>query len=279
VYVALVRTSLGHRFDNTALLGAQLQKGRAADIGFLSHVTAVNFTIVLLIIAAVGVIRGRPWLGVTAAISALVAVLGTDVLKNDILSRPILVLSDTYYRPNTYPSGHTATAVACALALVVVSAPAWRGITAVVAGSIGWIIAADVQTVGWHRPSDAIGAAFVAFAVVAVGAAVLAIARPVGSGRRIAHLPSFIALAAVWIYNAAVSSVNAARVLHYLAQHAEIKRPSIAVQNDAYQFSVHLTVTVVVTLLAALLVLLGPFDLDARRRWWRRSATQLPGRG
>lgn len=274
IYLLLVRTSLGHRFENAALLGSQRQAGRTADLGFLSHVTAVNFTIVLVLIALFGALRRRPWLGLTAAGCALLSVVGTDILKDDILTRPVLVLSDTYYRPNTFPSGHTATAVACALALVSVSPPAWRGITAVVAGSIGWIIAADVQAVGWHRPSDAIGAALVSFAVVAVGTAILARLRPVSTGRRIGHIPSFLALGAVWAYNAAVAGLNAARVLRYLHSHADIARPTIPVQTDAYQFSVHLTVTIVVTLLAALLLLLGRFDLDARRA--RSTARRTP---
>jgi membrane-associated phospholipid phosphatase len=266
IYLLLVRTSLGHRFDDAALLGSRLQANRSADVGFLNHVTAANFTIVVLAIAAFGLVRRKPWLGITAAACALIAVIGTDVLKDDILTRPILVRGDTYYTPNTFPSGHTATAVACALALVIVSPPAWRGITAVLAGSIGWIIAADVQTVGWHRPSDALGAALVSFAVVAVGAALLARIRPVTTGRRIGHIPSFLALGAVWVYNVAVSILNAARVLRYLHSHADIAKPTLTVQNDAFQFGVHLTVALVVTLLAALLLLLGPYDLDGRRR-------------
>jgi hypothetical protein len=265
IYLLLVQTSLGHRFDDAALRGSSLQVDRSADIGFLNHVTAANFLIVLLVIAGFGLVRRRIWLGLTAAGCALAAVVGTDLLKDHVLTRPILVLSDTYYTPNTFPSGHTATAVACALALVIVSPPAWRGITAVVAGSIGWIIAADVQTVGWHRPSDALGAALLCFAVVALGAAFLARVRPVSTGRRIGHLPSFLALGAVWIYNAAVAALNAVRVLRYLHAHADIAKPTLTVQNDAYQFGVHLTVAVVVTLLAALLVLLGPYDLDARK--------------
>ena len=34
--------------------------------------------------------------------------------------------------------------------------------------------------------------------------------RPVTTGRRIGHLPSFLALGAVWLYNLAVAALNAA---------------------------------------------------------------------
>jgi hypothetical protein len=51
-------------------------------------------------------------------------------------------------------------------------------------------------------------------------------------------------------------------VLRFLIDHSDTLSPTPAVLNDAYHFSIYLTVLVVVTLLAALLVLLGSYDLD-----------------
>jgi len=264
VYVLLVHTSLGQRFDNAALLGSheQLNSTRLLDQSILRRITADSFAVVLAILVGIGLLRRRPRLGVGVAVAAAAAVIGTDLLRRVVLDRPQLVHSDGFFPLNTFPSGHTATAISCALALVVVSPPAWRGISAVVAGSYACFTAAGVQTAGWHRPSDAIGAALIGFAAVAIVAALVAERRPVGSGRRIGHVPAFVILAVVWLAAGGLSVINAARVLRFLANHADTFSPTPAILNDAYQFSVNLTVAVVVSLLAALLILLGPADLD-----------------
>jgi membrane-associated phospholipid phosphatase len=264
VYFLAVHTSLCHRFDNAALLGSRQQQTstRANDISALQRITADSFAVVLLILVALGMLRRRPRLGIAVALAAGVAVVLTDLLRRFLLHRPSLVHSDTIYPANTFPSGHTATAIACALALVVVSAPAWRGLAAVLAGSYAGFTAAAVQTAGWHRPSDAIGAAFLSFAAVAVVAAILAAWRPIGSGQRPGHLLSFGVLGVAWVVAGALSGLNAARVLRFLVDHSDTLSPTPAVLNDAYHFSIYLTVLVVVTLLAALLIMLGAYDLD-----------------
>jgi hypothetical protein len=155
------------------------------------------------------------------------------------------------------------------LALVVVSPPAWRGVAAVAAGSYAWVTASAVQSAGWHRASDAIGAAFLAFAVMALAIALLA-TRRIRTGTRVTHVPALLILGGVWIYAALRSAVNAARVLHYLAENSSALTPSTVVLNEAYQFSISLTVVVVVSLLIALLLMLSNYDLDAPRS--RRAA-------
>jgi membrane-associated phospholipid phosphatase len=264
VYVLGVHTSLGQRFDNAALLGSHEQHAstRTNDTALLERITADSFAVVLLLLVTLGIARRRPRLGIGVALAAGGAVVTTDLLRRVVLDRPLLVHSDLFYTANTFPSGHTAAAIACALALVVVSPPAWRGLAAVVAGSYAGFTAAAVQTVGWHRPSDAIGAAFLSFAAVTVVAAALARWRPSGSGRGSGHKPAFALLALIWLVAGALGSVNAARVLRFLANHSDSLSPTPAIMNDAYQFSVNLTIVVVATLLAALLALLGPYDLD-----------------
>jgi membrane-associated phospholipid phosphatase len=264
IYLVAVHTSLGQRFDNAALLGSQQQQlsTRTSDSSILERITADSLAVVLLAIAGLGVIRRRPRLGIGVAVTAGVAVVLTDLLRKVLLDRPFLVHSDVFYRANTFPSGHTATAIGCALALVLVCPPAWRGWAAVLAGSYAGFTAAAVQTVGWHRPSDAIGAAFLSFAAVTAVAAVLARWRPIGSGRRSGHPLAFGILGLVWVVAVALSSLNAARVLRFLADHSDSLNPTPAILNDAYQFSINLTIVVVATLLAAMLAILGPYDLD-----------------
>jgi hypothetical protein len=263
-YLLLVHTSLGQRFDNAALRGAtqQATSTRLGDISRLRRITADSFAIVLLAIVGFGWLRRRPRLGISVAVAAGVTVIVTDLLRIHLLSRPHLVASDAVNPANTFPSGHTATAVTCALALVVVAPPAWRGICAVLAGSYAWVTAAAVQTAGWHRPSDAIGAAFLGFAAVALVAALVSAKRPTGTGRRLGHVPAFVVLAVVWLVTAAIAVRSMIRVLHYLSAHPDSAGLTSGVLDDAYHFSVNLTIMVVVSLIAAMLVLLGRHDLD-----------------
>lgn len=264
VFVLMVHTALGHRFDNAALLGSheQLASTRLLDISILRRITADSFAVVLALLVAFGIARRRPRLGIGVALGAGVAVVVTDLLRKVLLHRPDLVRSDSVYPGNTFPSGHTATAVACALALVVVAPPAWRGLAAVLGGSYACFTAAAVQTASWHRPSDAIGAALLAFAAIALVAAVIAARRPVRIRQRVTHLPVLVLLAVGWAAAGALAAWHAAQVLHFLATHADSFAPTPAVLNDAYQFSVDLTIVVVVSLVAALLTLLGTADLD-----------------
>jgi hypothetical protein len=267
-YLLLVRTRLGQRFDNAALIGSQQQSlsSRLRDYYFLEHIRAGTFAAVLIVIAVYGVVRRRPRAGLAMAGAAFLAVVCTDLAKNQILTRPFLVPSDAIRQNNTFPSGHTATAIGCALALVVLSPPIIRGLVALLAGSYSWIVAADVQTAGWHRPSDAIGASLLAFATIAVCAAVVCWRRPLGEGRRSAHWVAFPVLGVVGVLSAVLSAVNASRGLAILVKTRDSPNPlTPAVLNDAYLFSVNLTVFVVVCLLISLLLVLGKHDLDQPR--------------
>jgi membrane-associated phospholipid phosphatase len=259
-----VHTSFGHRLDNAALIGANQQhlRTRNHDISILERITGDSFAVVLLALVAFGLARRRPRLGLGVAIAAGGSLVLTELLRKHILHRAYLVHSDTVYPLNTFPSGHTTAAIACALALVVVSPPAWRGISAIVAGSYAGFTAAAVQTAGWHRPSDAIGSAFLSFAAITLVAAIIAAWRPVGSGRRYGHPLAFGVLAVVGVVAGALTALNGLRVLRFLLDHTEAYNPTPAILNDAYHFSVNLTILVVVALLAALLLLLGPNDLD-----------------
>ncbi|HWB67849.1 MAG TPA: phosphatase PAP2 family protein [Mycobacteriales bacterium] len=266
-YVIFVRTGLGQRVDNAALAGSlhQLPQTRMEDASLLRRISADSFALVLVVIAVIGLLRRRPRLGIGVAVAAGVAVIVTDLLKSDILTRPFLSTTDGLLPVNSFPSGHTATAIACALALVVVTPPRWRGLAAVVAGTYAWLIAAWVQTAGWHRLSDAIGAAFIAFSAVALIAALVAVWRPVGTVSSARQWPAQLVLGLIWLGAVGYFGWYAAKVLHFLSVHSDATALTPAVQNDAYQISLSLTVAIVVSLLMALLALLGRCDLDQPR--------------
>jgi membrane-associated phospholipid phosphatase len=267
-YLVMVRTSLGQRVDNAAFNGARAQDGTAlqtTDTDLLRRITADSLAFVLLVLVALGAVRRRLALGLGGAFAAGVAVVGTHLLKNEILTRPDLVAGGARLAGNTFPSGHTATAVACAMALVLVAPPRGRGLAAVVAGAYGWVTAAQVQTAGWHRPSDAIGAAFLAFASVTAVAALLAARRPVQwrPGRQ-----PWLALALlglVGVVDGVVCLRTLFGVLRYLHAHAIGVPVSGGISHDAYITGLTVTIAVVVVLLILLVALLGRADFGGGR--------------
>jgi membrane-associated phospholipid phosphatase len=264
----MIRTVLGQRFDRAASLGA-LGESRGvvtANEDVLQRITTDSLAAVLVVLVVIGLGRRRPLLGIGAAFAAGVAVVVTDVLKVHVLTQPNLIGMGSI---NTFPSGHTASAVACAMALVLVSPPRFRGAAAVVAGGYGWVTAAQVQTAGWHKPSDAIGAAFLALAAVTAVAGLLARYRPVErprvgptpAGRWQRWPPAILRVVAVIAgLGTAGGLVDA---LTYVARHPEVDQ-SPAIWHAAYLTGLALTVGIVVLLLMVLLALLGGFELDGR---------------
>jgi membrane-associated phospholipid phosphatase len=266
-YLLMVRTALGQRFDHAAFLGAsELNPGIAgADRRALQSITADSLAVVLVVIVIAGFLRRRLWLGVAAAAAAGLTVVVVDLLKDDILTRPYLT-PQVPAAANTFPSGHTATAVACAMAIVLVSPPRLRGLAAVVAGAYGWITAVQVQTAVWHRPSDAIGAAFLAFAAITGVAAILAWWRPVPrqvGGRHWIAQAVLGLVAAFALVGAAWGLID---VVRYLRLHDLYGASAAATRHEAYQTGAAITVLVVAGLLMALLALIGRYDLGRRVR-------------
>jgi membrane-associated phospholipid phosphatase len=259
-YVLMIRTSLGRRFDRAAYLGIPGQTPTVTKVTntLLQQITAYSLVLVLLILVAIGVLRRRPLLGIGAAFAAGIAVVLTDLSKAHVFSR-------SPSASVTFPSGHTATAVACAMALVFVSRPAWRGIAAVVAGSYGWITAAQVELAGWHRPSDAIGGACVAFGSVSAVAGVLALVRPVDRDPQGTPRWAVGVLGGVAIAAAIGTTWGLLRVLGELRHHGT-STGSAAIHHAAYLTGLAMTIEVVVLLLLALIALFGRWDFDGRIR-------------
>lgn len=267
-YVLMVRTRLGQRFDNAALVGAfqQNSSARLSDSFFVAKTSAVAFCIALLVVIGVSLYRRRLRVGIALAVTAVLAVLITHGLKVDVLTRPVLVASDSIQYKNSYPSGHTATAIAAALVLVVVMPPAFRGAMALLAGTYAAAIAQDVQTAGWHRPSDAIGAAFVVFALVAIVTAALARVGTVGTGRQRTHVVAYPVLGLAALVGGAYCVLDSVRAVHLLVRTNDSPTIAPALRNEVHQFSIGLTVLVVALLMALLLALLGSADLGVPRR-------------
>jgi membrane-associated phospholipid phosphatase len=259
-YLLMRRTSLGQRFDSTAYAGSIPINPAVLGGNELGRITGDSLAVVLVILVLIGLVRRRPLLGAASALAAGVTVLVTDVLKDDVFTRPFFT-RQVPLLPDTFPSGHTAAAVGCAMALVLVSPPRWRGPVAVLAGAYGWITAVQAQTASLHRPSDVIGAAFLAFAAAAGVAGLLAWFRPVQWALARRYAFSQAVLGVIEAVAVAIAVWGLARTLSWLRGRAIADHGSAAVQHDAFLAGVALSVAVVVGLLMALLALLRSADL------------------
>jgi hypothetical protein len=96
-------------------------------------------------------------------------------------------------------------------------------------------------------------------------AAFIAWWRPMGTGHATTHWVAYPLLVAVGVVSALLTAFSATRAVRTLLTTSEASQPRPALLNDALEFSVNLTVLVVVTLLIVLLLLLGRYDLDQPR--------------
>lgn len=175
VYLLFVGTTRGQWADELALRGARLYlKGLPADAGLellnrLPEVVAVLCAVGLVVFGALRRDIVGPVVALAAAGASMAA---TQLLKHQILDRPAKGVSEAW--GNSFPSGHTTVAAAAVVALVLTaprSARPWLAL----AGSVAAAVTGGATLVmGWHRPSDIVGAFLVAVFFGLLAAAVLA---------------------------------------------------------------------------------------------------------
>jgi membrane-associated phospholipid phosphatase len=193
VYLLAVWTGIGQSAENALIAGRTDQArifGWKHSVPPLTRETAVLAGGVAVIIA-VALIR-RCWREGVAALAIVVVTVGATEALHAVLPRPDFSPAPQALSGASFPSGTAAIVAGLALGVAVVSSPRARPYVAA-AGAI-WlaVIAAAVQTLYWHRPSDVLGATLLACACHATATGLLA---PVGI-RRLRVLPP-LALAAV----------------------------------------------------------------------------------
>ena len=81
------------------------------------------------------------------------------LLKNHVLSRPDLALSEvTPATHNSLPSGHTTAVFSVVVAILFVVPSRWRTVVAVVGGTTSIVVALATMSAGWHRAGDSVAA-------------------------------------------------------------------------------------------------------------------------
>jgi hypothetical protein len=218
-YFVFVSTPWGHQFDDDAFFGrkALSQKVIRLDFDILDRVNKAALLLAAVVLVVIAVVRRCAAVGVIAAAGFGGAVAGAEVLKN-VLPWQALVPADALlgnvFKAGSYPSGHATFGISLALGLLLVSSSRWRPWLAVAGGCLSVTFATGVLFVGWHRPSDALGALVwsglcmnmaAAFAIRLRGQPRPAIAPP-ASGAALASVALGILLAAAtWLIAAAAA--------------------------------------------------------------------------
>ncbi|MDG4856657.1 phosphatase PAP2 family protein [Streptomyces sp. T-3] len=176
VYWLMVRTGIGQRFEDAALRGTREyadRHERQAANERLRAITTGSLGAFCLLVVAIGVVRHRWLLALASLFTLLGGLVVAEVLKRYVVERPLLYGQSDDVR-NSFPSGHTTIAMAGLFALLMVVAPRWRGLVALLGALWAVGIGANTVSAHWHRLSDTIGGDLLALAFGAVALAFMA---------------------------------------------------------------------------------------------------------
>ncbi len=176
IYIAAVWTRAGQTFENAALRGSKLSPDNIIELdnAQLQAISVTSLAVAILLVAAVGFLRGGWRLGLAGSGVIVVSVLSAEALKRYILPRPDLIDASEKLQHNTLPSGHTAIAMSLLLATMLVVSYGWRGITMFLTMSWATGIGALTVAAHWHRLSDTLASDALALAVACAAAIWLA---------------------------------------------------------------------------------------------------------
>ncbi len=135
----------------------------------------------LTVACLIALLRGRP----RGALAAVLVVVGANVitqLLKVLLAHPRvkLAIGADPFEPNTFPSGHTTAAASIAVAYALVVPASLRDLVLTLGAAFALAVGASVVAIGWHYPSDVLGAYLV---VACWGFAILAASRAVARRR------------------------------------------------------------------------------------------------
>ncbi|UZN03961.1 phosphatase PAP2 family protein [Cellulomonas sp. S1-8] len=172
-----VDTWAGQRVEDAALDGAAIGQGALWQVAEpVLDVVSVGFVAGgLLGAAAVAVARRRWSLALQVAVLVGGANLTTRLVKNEVLTRPVLGVGADY--GNTLPSGHTTAAGSVAAAVLLAAPPRARPLVAVLGAAYTALTGVSTLVGQWHRPSDVVAGTLVVVLWTAIVCGAMA-ARP-----------------------------------------------------------------------------------------------------
>jgi membrane-associated phospholipid phosphatase len=183
-YRGLVTSASGQRLDQLVMVGSMAAAPvEAGHLRHLLHVVSMpSVAVAIGVLAVVAVKRSRPGLAAAAAVTVVGANVTTQALKH-WLDRPDF-LGRGY--ANSFPSGHVTVVASLAAGALLVSARRAQPAVAVAGAAVTAVTAVATVALGWHRPSDVVGAVGVVAAWTLLAAAIAtgkAFVPPPSSGR------------------------------------------------------------------------------------------------
>ncbi|MEO7348969.1 MAG: phosphatase PAP2 family protein [Terrimesophilobacter sp.] len=158
VAVFFVTTATGQSLDQRAFNGAFLGQRTVGPVALTLldalPITGVAVAVVLAIL--VTIVRRNWWVLVAALVTAGVANIATQAIKNVFLERPDLGVVG--YAVNSLPSGHTTLAASAALIVFLVSSQRTRPMVSALGALFATSIGVSTLANQWHRPSDVVAA-------------------------------------------------------------------------------------------------------------------------
>jgi membrane-associated phospholipid phosphatase len=174
VYVVAFGTSLGRRADLAAygqgLDAEHEQRAYHATSRLLDTIDLTSLILLGSAIVALALLRRRPLHAAAAAVVIAGANLTTQGLKHGVAHIDPFGATQRAFRTG-FPSGHATVAMSLALALVLVSPQALRGVAAVAGLAYAAAVGVAVVALGWHYPSDVAAAFLVCTAWTGLAAA------------------------------------------------------------------------------------------------------------
>lgn len=125
-----------------------------------------------IVLVAVALRRGLPWVALAVAIVLPLAPLSAELLK-PLLAHPHDQLGPKHITNASWPSGHATAALALAWCALLVAPPARRRLVATLGAAFAAAVGVALLVLAWHMPSDVVGGYLLATLWVALAFAAL----------------------------------------------------------------------------------------------------------
>ena len=160
LWYGAVRTRSGQLMDTLSMNAVQEHMPlRTVPVRTLEVLVSVPTLVVIgVVLVAVTLLRRRLGLTVRAGLVFVAANVTTQVLK-DFLPRPNMGIG--HVLENSFPSGHVTAAASVVVVAIAVVPVGVRSLVAYVGAVFMALVGLAVVNVGWHRPSDVLGALIV----------------------------------------------------------------------------------------------------------------------
>jgi membrane-associated phospholipid phosphatase len=168
-YRALVLSTTGQRLDQFAMVESMQAAPTSADHlrDLMQAISVPSIAVAVGVLAGIAVKRSRPDLAVAAAATVVGANVTTQALKHWLVRPDLLGLGSA----NSFPSGHVTVVASLAAGALLVMPRRAQPTAAVMGVAATAVTAVATVALGWHRPSDVIGAVGVVTAWAAIAGA------------------------------------------------------------------------------------------------------------